>query len=44
MLSLPPRVAGEPGKPEIITPMPWPVIPLQRPASFYEQILQEGRL
>ena len=44
MLPLPSRLAVVPGKPEVITPMPWPVIPLQRPASFYEQILQEGRL
>ena len=44
MLPLPPRLAVEPDKPQVIAAMPWPVIPLQRPASFYDQILQEGRL
>lgn len=44
LLPLPRRQTVEPGKPNIVVPVFWPVTPLQRPVAIYEQMLQGGQL
>lgn len=44
LLPLPQRPTVEAAKPHVIGPASWPVIPLQRSVTIYEQMLQGGQL